>query len=86
MENNTKFNIWYVLAAVWGVLLLQNLIFDQFRPTIIPYSEFIEAVEADRVIEIAVGQDRISGKMRGDSDQEILFSTVRVDNDLSRKL
>ncbi|MBT8345574.1 MAG: ATP-dependent zinc metalloprotease FtsH [Desulfofustis sp.] len=86
MENNTKFNIWYVLAAVWGVLLLQNLIFDQFRPTIIPYSEFIEAVEADKVIEIAVGQDRISGKMRGDSDQEILFSTVRVDNDLSRKL
>ncbi|MBT8328646.1 MAG: ATP-dependent zinc metalloprotease FtsH [Desulfofustis sp.] len=86
MENNTKFNIWYVLAAFWGVLLLQNLIFDQFRPTIIPYSEFIEAVEADRVIEIAVGQDRISGKMRGDSDQEILFSTVRVDNDLSRKL
>ena len=86
MENNTKFNIWYILAAVWGVLLLQNLIFDQFRPTIIPYSEFIEAVEADKVIEIAVGQDRISGKMRGDSDQEILFSTVRVDNELSRKL
>ena len=86
MENNTKFNIWYVLAAVWGVLLLQNLIFDQFRPTIIPYSEFIEAVEADKVIEIAVGQDRISGKMRGDTDEEILFSTVRVDNDLSRKL
>jgi cell division protease FtsH len=86
MENKTKFNIWYVLAAVWGVLLLQNLIFDQFRPTIIPYSEFIEAVEADKVIEIAVGQDRISGKMRGESDEEILFSTVRVDNDLSRKL
>jgi len=31
MENNTKFNVWYVLAAVWGVLLLQSLIFDQFR-------------------------------------------------------
>ena len=86
MENKTKFNVWYVLAAVWGVLLLQNLIFDQFRPTIIPYSEFIEAVEADKVIEIAIGQDRISGKMRDDSDQEVLFSTVRVDNDLSRKL
>ena len=87
MENKTKFNIWYVLAAVWGVLLLQNLIFDQFRPTIIPYSEFIEAVEADKVIEIAVGQDRISGKMRGDNmDEEVLFTTVRVDNDLSRKL
>lgn len=87
MEKNTRFNIWYVLAAVWGVLILQNMIFDQFRPQVLPYSEFIEAVESDRVIEIAVGQDRISGKMRGDSaDEEILFTTVRVDNDLSQKL
>ncbi len=87
MQKNTKFNIWYVLAAVWGVLILQNMIFDQFRPQVLPYSEFIEAVESDRIIEIAVGQDRISGKMRGDSaDQEILFTTVRVDSDLSQKL
>jgi cell division protease FtsH len=87
MEKNTKFNVWYVLAAIWGVLFLQNMIFDQFRPTVLAYSEFIEAVESDRVIELAVGQDRISGKMRGDSDnEEILFTTVRVDNDLSQKL
>jgi len=87
MQKNTKFNIWYVLAAIWGVLLLQNMIFDQFRPQVLAYSEFIEAVESDRIIEIAVGQDRISGKMRGDSaGEEILFTTVRVDNDLSQKL
>ena len=24
MEKNTKFNIWYVLAAIWGVLILQS--------------------------------------------------------------
>ena len=87
MEQKTKFNIWYVLAAIWGVLILQNVIFDQFRPQVIPYSEFIAAVESDKVIEIAVGQDRISGKMRGDTaDEEFLFTTVRVDNDLSQKL
>ncbi len=87
MEKNTKFNLWYVLAAVWGVLILQNMIFDQFRPQVLPYSEFIEAVESDKVIEIAVGQDRISGKMRGDAaGEEIVFTTVRVDNDLSQKL
>ena len=87
MEQKTKFNIWYVLAAIWGVLILQNVIFDQFRPQVIPYSEFIAAVESDKVIEIAVGQDRISGKMRGDTaDDEFLFTTVRVDNDLSQKL
>jgi len=87
MEKNTKFNIWYVLAAVWGVLLLQSMIFDQFRPKVIPYSEFIQAVEADKVLEIAVGQDRISGKLRGEGgEDEVLFTTVRVDSDLSKKL
>jgi cell division protease FtsH len=79
-------NIWYVIAAIWGVLLLQNIIFDQFRPVVIPYSEFIEAVLNDKVIEIAVGQDRISGKMRADDGTEQLFTTVRVDTDLSQKL
>ena len=86
MENKTKFNIWYVIAAAWGVLLLQNMLFEQFRPSVIAYSEFIDAVEKDKVIEIAVGQDRISGKMRGENDDEIIFTTVRVDNDLSQKL
>jgi cell division protease FtsH len=40
----------------------------------------------DKVIEIAVGQDRISGKMRADDGTEQLFTTVRVDTDLSQKL
>ncbi len=87
MEQNTKFNIWYLLAAVWGVLLLQNLIFDQFRPQVLAYSDFIKAVTEDRVIEIDIGQDRISGKMRDErGDGEILFTTVRVDSDLSQTL
>jgi len=87
MENNTKFNVWYVLAAVWGVLLLQSLIFDQFRAKVIPYSEFIQALTQDKVIEIAIGQDRISGKMKNETgDGEVVFTTVRVDSDLTQKL
>ena len=87
MQNKTKFNVWYVLLAVWGIILLQNLIFSQFRPTVIPYSEFIQAVMDDKVIEIAVAKDRISGKMKGKEEgDEILFTTVRVDTDLSEAL
>jgi cell division protease FtsH len=87
MENNTKFNVWYVLAAIWGVLLLQSLIFDQFRAKVIPYSEFIQALTQDKVIEIAISQDRISGKMKNETgDGEVVFTTVRVDSDLTQKL
>jgi len=87
MEKKTKFNIWYVILAIWGVLLLQNMIFSQFRPKVIPFSEFIQAVVADRVVEIEIGKDRITGKMRSDeSGDEFLFTTVRVETDLSQKL
>ena len=88
MEKKHKFNIYYILMAVWGVLILQNLIFGQFRPKVIPYSEFIDAVMNDRVLEISVGTDTITGKMKGgENDQEeVLFKTVRVDSDLSAKL
>jgi len=88
MEKKHKFNIYYILMAVWGVLILQNLIFGQFRPKVIPYSEFIDAVMNDRVIEISVGQDTITGKMKTaeNSTEQLLFKTVRVDSDLSAKL
>ena len=86
MQKHARFNIWYVIMAIWGILILQNLIFSQFRPIVIPYSEFIKAVEDDKVIEIAVGRDRISGKMKTDDGDEQTFTTVRVETDLSRKL
>jgi cell division protease FtsH len=86
MEHNTRFNIWYVLAAIWGVVLLQDLIFDQLRPQIIPYSEFIDALTRDKIEEISISNDRITGKMKGENDSEILFTTVRVDTDLSKVL
>jgi cell division protease FtsH len=87
MEKKTKFNIWYFVLAIWGVILLQNFIFSQFRPVVIPYSEFIQAVLDDKVIEISIGKDRITGKMKsGEKGDEILFTTIRVDTDLSQKL
>ena len=87
MEKNTRFNIWYMVLAIWGVILLQNILFNQFRATVIPYSDFIKAVAEGRVVEIAIGQDTISGKLKvKEGEGEVLFSTVRVDSDLSQKL
>jgi cell division protease FtsH len=86
MEKKHRFNLFYVLMAVWGVLILQNLIFSQFRPRVIAYSDFIQAVLDDKVLEIAVGQDTITGKMKDENGEEILFRTVRVDTELSKQL
>ena len=89
MEKHHKFSIWYVLIAVWVVLLLHNWIVQMFAVQRIPYSEFVKALHEGRVVEVAVTQDRIQGKMKiadQGQEEERAFSTVRVDPDLSELL
>lgn len=89
MEKHHKFSIWYVLFAVWIALILQNMIVHFFSVERVPYSEFIKALEAGKVMEVAVMQDRLQGKMKVKKDgqeMEKVFSTVRVDADLSELL
>ncbi|MFZ5569975.1 MAG: ATP-dependent zinc metalloprotease FtsH [Thermodesulfobacteriota bacterium] len=85
MENKTKFNVYYIVLAMFGVLVLQNMIVGQLAPRVIPYSEFIQAVSEGRVIDISVSEKEIHGHMK-DAGSEILFKTIRVDNDLSKLL
>ena len=89
MEKQHKFSIWYVLVAVWVVLVLHNLIVQMFAIQRLPYSEFVKALEAGRVSEVAITEDRIQGKLKvAENGQEVeqTFSTVRVDPDLSELL
>ncbi|AGW12517.1 ATP-dependent zinc metalloprotease FtsH [Megalodesulfovibrio gigas] len=99
---NTKvtFSIWYVLLAIWGVYLLQYGISHYYGPKRIPYSEFLQALNENRVLEVAITQDAIEGRMHprhsGQPPAEnatepakpetIIFSTVRVETDLSQQL
>ncbi|WP_319522349.1 ATP-dependent zinc metalloprotease FtsH [uncultured Desulfosarcina sp.] len=86
MEKKHQFNISYILMAVLGVLILQNLLMGQFRPRVIPYSEFVQAVMDDRVKEISISSTAIHGKMKDSAGDEFLFKTVRVDNELATQL
>jgi cell division protease FtsH len=89
MEKHYKFSVWYVLIAVWIVLILQNLIVQMFAVKRVPYSDFVKALQAGRVLEVAVTEDRIEGKMKvSENGQEVekVFTTVRVDPNLSELL
>ncbi len=89
MEKKAKFSIWYVIAAIWGVLLIQNMITSQYEPRHIPYSEFLKALKADNVLEVVVTGGAISGKMKVEEagqTSEVNFVTVRVDPELSEEL
>jgi cell division protease FtsH len=89
MEKHHKFSIWYVLIAIWIVLILQHSIAQTFRVQQISYSEFLKALQDGRVTEVTVAQDRIQGKIKVTEqgrDVEKAFSTVRVEPNLSQIL
>jgi cell division protease FtsH len=89
METKTKFSLWYVVVAIWGVLILHNYIASQMAPRILPYSEFLKALKDNQIIEVVIAEGRIAGKMKVTENQEsreVEFSTYRVDADLSEEL
>ncbi len=89
MEKKTKFSLWYVVLAVWGILIIQNYIASQFAPKVLPYSEFMKALKEDQILEVVITEGRIAGKMKVTEDnqsKEVNFTTNRVDIDLSEEL
>jgi cell division protease FtsH len=87
MDKKTQINFWYVIAAVLGILFVQNLYVQSTRPTAIPYSKFQALLDADKVAQIAISQNQIRGTLKealpdGSKD----FTTTRVDPDLAAKL
>ncbi len=89
MEQKTKFSIWYVAFAMWGVLIVHNYLSTQFAPQIVPYSEFLQAMRDGRIPEAVVSEGRITGRMQVREEgqvSEINFTTNRVDADISDEL
>jgi len=88
MDKRTKFNLWYVFIALWGVLILHNLWVQITQPVEqIPYSQFQTYLAENRIEEVRIGPDSIRGKIndppKGHPEQ---FVTVRVEPDLADKL
>ncbi|HYK87883.1 MAG TPA: ATP-dependent zinc metalloprotease FtsH [Acidobacteriota bacterium] len=91
MEKQHKFSIWYVLLAVWGVLIVQSYVASMLATQVIPYSQFLDLLKGGKIVEVAVTANQIEGKMKVDGEKGAppatkSFKTVRVDSDLSALL
>ena len=89
MEKHHKFSIWYVLLGIWVVLLIQNYLASMFAVKVIPYSQFLQFLKENRVIEVAITANQIQGKMKSVSSPEgttEIFKTIRVDPEISQLL
>lgn len=86
MEPKTRYNITYIIIAIWGVLLLQSFFSTLYRPLELPFSEFKQALEAGKIKDITVTSQEIHGKILKKNEQgveeEKVFETVIVDPEL----
>src|SRR5216683_5016838 len=85
-KKQTGFNLAYVLIAVAGVLILQDFWIRQQAVATIPYSEFQKLVREDKIANVVVGQDRLSGEFKEAIGGKKRFLAVRVDADIAKEL
>ena len=79
--------IWYVLAAVMGVLLFQAFWASYSEVETIPYSEFETLLDQGKVADVTVGADSIRGTLKEPLPSgKREFFAVRVDPQLAEKL
>src|SRR3546814_15179000 len=61
MTKQTRFHIWYWVAAVFDLLLVQYLVATAQQVASIPYSDFERYLDEGRIAEVAVYDRLIEG-------------------------
>ncbi len=86
MDKRTQFHLWYVLAAILGILLLQQMWTESQQVTVIPYSQFLQDMKAGRIDEVQVSGDYINGQYKQAENGHKNFVTTRVEPDIANEL
>ena len=89
MQKLHRFSIWYIILAIWGVLIIQNMLVAAFSIKTIPYSTFLEKLKQKKIVEVAISANEIQGRMLADgqnSDKGVRFRTVRVGPEIAQLL
>ncbi len=86
-ERKHQFATWYIFAAFLGLMLVQFLWLRFTRVDTIPYSQFEQLLDANKIAEVLVGQETVQGTLKEPfPDGRKEFYTVRVEPGLADKL
>jgi cell division protease FtsH len=86
MDRRMQFHIWYVIAAIFGILILQQLWIQSQQISVIPYSEYLDDLKAGKVADVKVSGDYIQGDFKEPQKGVKQFVTTRVPPDLAQQL
>jgi len=87
MERIGQWNVWYLALALLGILLIRDA-WQSYRDVEpLPYSEFVQQVEAGNVKNVVVFPDRLQGEFaRPMPDGRTRFFTLRVEPEFAQML
>ncbi|UZE08861.1 ATP-dependent zinc metalloprotease FtsH [Pseudomonas corrugata] len=86
MKKNHQWNLSYFLTAFVVFAAAQFLWAEHRVVQTIPYSQFLQLLNEQKVSDLLVEKDQIRGKLQVPIDGHTLFSTVRVDPALATNL
>jgi cell division protease FtsH len=86
-ERKHHFAAWYIFAAFLGVMFVQYLWLRYSQVETIPYSQFQQLLDDNKIVNVLVGSDTIQGTLKEPlKEGRKLFYTVRVDPTLADRL
>ncbi len=88
VKRENHFQFYYILAALLGLLALQDYVGSGGRgEQTLPYSQFEQMLHAGKLENLVVSHDRIEGTIKdAETGKPDRFTTVRVDPALARTL
>lgn len=86
MKKTDQWNTSYFLAAFVALTLAQFFFVERGTVESIPYSQFLQLLNEQKVSELSVTKDQIKGKLQEPINGHNLFTTVRVDPTLATEL
>src|SRR5918992_1092730 len=86
MEKRTQFNLGYLLFALFAILILQQWWQQARTIEVVPYSEFEQLLAEDRISEVTVSEQRITGKLKSPENGKTVAVANLVQPELAERL
>ncbi len=86
MEKHQQWTLWYFLVAFSLLLVAQDWWASRSAVESLPYSEFMRLLKEQKVGDLRIEQQQISGTLKEPINNRTQFTTVRVEPELAEAL
>jgi cell division protease FtsH len=87
MNNKTRFNVGYAIAAIFAVFVIQYFVSTASQIAVIPYSEYQRLLKQGKVATVGISDRTVQGTLKEPlSGGQKQFVTTRVDQETAQEL